>query len=301
MELIAKLLMTLPDTPFMNLHSTCLAPYYSATSMQALSVRLSELFNAIGDAPAGDANARRIIDNIEEWADGMYKTEKELLLQAVAKRSHFTFDVIHWIKNLTAMLVAVSNAPACHKHTQRELRRHANWLLAVLSFVPDDEETVKFVENFQMTETLFESGRDARSHGCAEIADTVRKLLVSWMFKAGRYDTDILERSVYGLAMLALLDDEPGAVARLKQEITAHLGAGELSDKDLRDRAAREIRGRAATLFSAGYAPSTIECHMAELDPQNLQPLLEEIADLISPETRGQADETGFPLITPPG
>ena len=38
-------------------------------------------------------------DNIEEWADGMYKTEKELLLQAVVRRSHFTFDIIHWIKN----------------------------------------------------------------------------------------------------------------------------------------------------------------------------------------------------------
>ena len=169
--------------------------------------------------------------------------------------------------------------------------------------MPNDEETVKFVENFQMTETLFESALDARSRGCAELADTVRKLLVSWMFKAGRYHTGwaILERSVYGLAMLALLDDEPGAVARLKQEITARLGAGELPDKDLRDRAAREIRGRAATLFSVGYGPSTIECHMAKLDPQNLQPLLEEIADLISHETRGQADETGFSLITPSG
>ena len=60
-ELIAKLSMTLPDTPFINIHSTCLAPYYSATSMQALSVRLSQLVDAIGNAPAGDANARRVI------------------------------------------------------------------------------------------------------------------------------------------------------------------------------------------------------------------------------------------------
>jgi hypothetical protein len=112
MELIAKLLMTLPEPPFTNLHSTCLAPYYSATGMQALSVRLSELVDAIGNAPKENANAQRIIDNIEEWADGMYETEKELLLLAVAKRSHFTFDMIRWIRNLTAMLVTVSNAAA---------------------------------------------------------------------------------------------------------------------------------------------------------------------------------------------
>ena len=77
----------------------------------------------------------------------------------------------------------------------------------------------------------------------------------------------------------------------------SRLEAGELSDNDLRDQAARAIRGRAATLFGAGYGTSTIECHMAELDRQKLQPLLEEIADMVSPETRGQADETGFSLV----
>jgi hypothetical protein len=296
MELIAKLLMTLPEPPFTTFHSTYLAPYYSATSMQALSVRLSELVDAIGNAPEGDANAQRVIDNMEEWADGMYQTEKELLLLAVAKHSHFTFDMIHWIKNVTAMLLAVSNAAACDRHTQGKLRRHARWLISVLSFVPSDEETVKFVENFQMTETLFESALDARRRGCPEIAETVRKLLVSRMFNGGQYQAGwpILERSVYGLAILALLDDEPGTVARLKQEISARLEAGELPDKDRRNRAAREIRGCAATLFRARYWPSGIERHMAKLDPEKLQPLLEEIADLISPETKGEADEEAF-------
>jgi hypothetical protein len=302
MELIAKLLMTLPEPPFTNFHSTYLAPYYSATNMQALSVRLSELVDAIGNAPEGDANAQRAIDNMEGWADGMYETEKELLLLAVAKRSHFTFDMIRWIRNVTAMLLAVSNAAACDKHTQVELRRHARWLISVLSFVPNDEETVNFVENFQMTETLFESALDAGRRGCPEIADTVRKLLVSWMFNAGQYQSasPILERSVYGLAMLALLDNEPGAVAQLKQEISARLEAGGLPDKDQRNRTAREIRGRAATLLLGPCGPSGIERHMAEIEPRNLQPLLEEIADLISPETKGQARERGFSFITPP-
>jgi hypothetical protein len=79
--------------------------------------------------------------------------------------------------------------------------------------VPNDKETADFVENFQMTEILFESALDARRRGCPEIADTVRKLLVSRMFNAGQYQSGwpILERSVYGLAMLALLDNEPGA------------------------------------------------------------------------------------------
>src|SRR3546814_3829537 len=68
MKLIAKLFIALPDTPLISIHSTYLAPYYSATSQQGLTVRLSQLVNAVADAPAGDVNARQVIDNFEEWA-----------------------------------------------------------------------------------------------------------------------------------------------------------------------------------------------------------------------------------------
>ena len=229
MKLVAKLFMTLPDTPLENIHGTYLAPYYSATSAQGLTVRLSQLVNTVADAPAGDADAGQVIRNFEEWADGIYETEKELLLHAIEKRSHFTFDMIHWVTSVTAMLIALSNAAACAEHTRDELRKHAGWLIVVLSWVPDDKETVKFIENFGMTETLFESAVDARGRGCPELADDIAGMLLSWMFKAGRYQTGwaILERSVYGVATLALLADDAGTVTQLKAEIAAtHSGRG---------------------------------------------------------------------------
>jgi hypothetical protein len=296
MKLIAKLFMALPDASLINVHSTYLAPYYSATSAQGLTVRLSHLVNAVAGAPADDANARQVIDNFEEWADGMYETEKELLLHAIGKRSQFTFDMIHWITAVTTMLIAVSNAAACDEHTQDELRKHARWLIAVLSWVPDDEETVKFVENFRMTETLFEATVDARRRGCPEISEDIGKMLLSWTFKAGRYQTGwaILERSVYGVATLALFDEDAAAATGLKAEITARMAAGGLPDKEVRDRAAREIRGRAASLYRKGHWSSAIEHGMAESDHGKLQRLLEEIADLISPETKGQAAHHSF-------
>ncbi len=295
MKLIAKLFMALPDAPLMSVHSTYLAPYYSATSAQGLTVRLSQLVNAVADAPADDVNARQVIDNFGEWADGMYQTEKDLLLHAIEKRSQFTFDMIHWITAVTTMLIAVSNAAACDEHRQEELRKHAAWLISVLSWVPDDEETVKFVENFRMTETLFEAAVDARSRGCPELADDIGKMLLSWTFKAGRYQTGwaILERSVYGLVMLALLADDAVAETRLKAEISARMTAEGLPNKELRDRAALEIRGRAASLYQSGHWSSAIEHGMAQADHEKLQPLLEEIADLISPETKGKAASHG--------
>ena len=259
-------------------------------------MRLSRLVKAVADAPAGDVNARQVIDNFGEWADGMYQTEKDLLLHAIEKRSQFTFDMIHWITAVTTMLIAVSNAAACDEHRQQELRKHAAWLIAVLSWVPDDEETVKFVENFRMTETLFEAAMDAHRRGCPELADDIGKMLLSWTFKAGQYQTGwaILQRSVYGLVTLALLADDAVAETWLKSEISARMTAGGLPNKELRDRAALEIRGRAASPCQNDHWSSVIEHGMAQADQEKLQPLLEEIADLISPETKGKAASRGL-------
>ncbi|QOJ09662.1 hypothetical protein [Nitrosomonas sp. H1_AOB3] len=155
--LVSKLFLNVPDTPLSNSHSTFLGPYYSSTSMQSLRSRLTALANAISEAQPDNTDAQSVIRNIERWADGLYQTEKELLLEAVKAKSHFAFDMIHWITGVTEILLAVSNAPACDHHSQEELRKHARWLIATLTWIPDDKDTVTFVENFQMTETLFEA------------------------------------------------------------------------------------------------------------------------------------------------
>jgi hypothetical protein len=283
--------LAVPDNPLMNTHSTFLGPYYSATSPQALAAQLVGLVNTIADAKADDENARQVIHNIEQWADGLYRTEKEILLEAVKRRSHFTFDMIHWISHVTSVLIFVSNAPACNKHTKDELRQHALWLISVLSFVPDDIDTVKFIENFQMTETLFDAAPDAHRCDCHDIVAEIAHLLVSWMFKGGQFHSGwaILERSIYGLAVLALLAETDGAIPKLKAEIGKRLVAGELPDQDARDHAAFEIRGRAATLYREDHLGSSIEGGLAQADHAKLKPLLEELADLISPGTAGQA------------
>jgi hypothetical protein len=296
MKLVTKLFLAMPDAPLMSIHSTYLAPYYSATSAQALTSRLSQLVNVVVAAPADDMDALQVIENFEKWADGMYQTEKDLLLYAIEKRSQFTFDMINWITAVTTMLIALSNAAACETHTLQKLRTHAARLIAVLSWVPDDEETVIFVETFQMTETLFEAAVDARERGCPELADDIDKILLSWMFNAGRHQTGwaILEKSVYGIATLALLADDADAETLLKAEISSRMTAGGLPNKELRGRAALEVRGRAASLYRDGYRSSAIEHGMSKVDHSKLQLLLEDIADIISPETKGKVANTGF-------
>jgi len=288
---IAKFFLALPDSPLTSIHSSFLGPYYSVTSPQSFLQQVVALGNAVAQRGQEDKDARRVIDNLEEWADRRYATEKELLLEAIKQRSQFTFDVIHWIKQVTAVLVFVSNAPACHDRTQEELRGHALWLISVLAFIPGDKETVAFVENFQLTETLFEAACDAHYRDCPELAADITRLLVSWLFKAGRYPTGwgILEKAVYGAATLALLAEADGAIPRLKAEVAKHVGAGELPDQSATDHAAREIRGRAQSLYREGHWGSAIEGTMAQVDHAKLQALLGELADLISPGTKGQA------------
>lgn len=282
--LVAKLFLNVPDTPLSSSHSTFLGPYYSSTSVQSLRARLTELANAISDAPANDADAQSVIRNIERWADGLYRTEKELLLAAIKARSHFTFDMIQWIKGVTEILLAVSNAAACDHHSQEELRSHARWLIATLTWIPDDKEAVTFVENFQMTETLFEAAMDARNRGFEDIAKEIAGYLLSWAFKGGKYITGwgVLERALCASAVIALTEHEKD-VDRLKADILSRVQADGAPEQDVLDHGARGIRERANSLPVRGHWSSRIDQGISATDLRVLFPLLEEIAEILSP------------------
>jgi hypothetical protein len=294
--LISKLFIGVPDPPLTSTHSTFLAPYYSATDAEALSARLTELANSLAKASPEDAQARLVIEHLEEWADGLYQSQRELFAEAIQKKSQFLFDVMHWISRVTTVLIFVSTLSLCTAHTRDKLRRHAPWLLSTFSFVPDDHETIRFVESFRMTEMLFEAAFDAYRRDCSELAEAIIQILISWMIKGGSFRSGraILERSIYGVAVLVLLADSQAAINVLKEELKVKVAAGVLSDEE-RDRAAIEIRGRAKTLNRKGHWSSGIEQAMAAADHKKLRPFLEELADLISPGTIGRAAEN-FPF-----
>jgi hypothetical protein len=170
------------------------------------------------------------------------------------------------------------------------------WLVSTLSFVPDDIETIKFVESFGITEGLFETALEIYRRDCLELAQAVTDLLVEWMFKAGRHQSGwaILERSIYGVATLALLAEAEGGIPRLKAKVRKRVDAGELTDLQEADRAARKVRGQAPHLWRTDHWTSAIDQVMAQADPKKLRPLLEELADIISPNTAGQAARHPF-------
>lgn len=285
--LVAKLFLKVPDTPLSSSHSTFLGPYYSSTSTQSLRARLTSLVNAILEAEPDNEDAKSVIQNIERWAEGLYQTEKELLLAAIQAKSHFTFDMIHWITGVTEILLAVSNAPACDHHSQNKLQEHARWLIAILTWIPDDKDTISFVENYQMTETLFEAALGARSRGYDDIAKGIRKNLMSWTFKGGKYQTgwNILEKGLCGLAAFALLVGDEEA-SEMRTEVGTRLSGEGAPEQEIRDRTARAILERAGNLYRQGHWSSQIEVAVDKADHQKLRPLLEEIAGMLMGRSR---------------
>ena len=192
--------------------------------------------------------------------------------------------MIHWISGITEILLAVSNAPACDNFTQQKIRRHALRLISTLDWIPDDQEAVTFVGNFRVTEILFEAARNARDHDCDEIPNKIGKILLSWTFKGGKFQTgwDVLERGLCACAVFALMGGEE-QIASFKTAINSRILSDAALTQEMRDRAAIEIREKIERLQTQEHFPSSqIDEELLKADYENLRPLLQDVANILS-------------------
>ncbi len=282
-KMIAEMYLKIPDSPLMSIHSTSLAPYYSGTSNDTLMSWLTELTNALSKAESNDEAAQRVIGHIEEWADGLYRTEKKLLLLAIEKKSQLTFDLVNWIVHITKLLLAVSCADVCDDHNRDKLRKSAHWLINVLSWIPDNEETIKHIETYRIADNIFESTVDAHTHGCDTEALGIRDLLLRWTYKVGKYQTGwaSLEKACCGLACLNLilgLSDK-----KLFTDIDTYLSKEDAPSLDIRSRTASDLHVE-ADKYRSEYAHDSIDMAMARVDQARLRVLLHGVADHLCPE-----------------
>jgi hypothetical protein len=281
---VAKSFLKVPNVTLSNIHSDFLGPYYSSISTQSLRLQFTILCNAISEAKPDDPNAKVMIDNIEQWADSMCQlgSEKDLLLTAIKEKSNFTFDMIYWVTGVTEILLAISNALACDNFHKLKIRQHARWLIMTLYCIPEDEKTVIFVENFRMTEKLFEAAMSARNNSCDEIANEIAKMLLSWIFKAGRHETgwEILERGLCGIAVFYLTGGEK-KISELKKDLEAILMGKFSLTEETRERTAKNVIEYFENLDRQGYWVSEIDREVARADSQKLRHILEEIASLL--------------------
>ena len=293
-NLVVKLFLTIPSDAF-SMH-TYLGPYYSLTSEETLPVWLTKLANEIAKADESIDTVRTIIDNVKEWSEELYTSEKELFLAAIERKSNFTFELVHWIAQITKVLIVMADAPSCDRYTKSSLIKHARGLIYVLSWVPDTKEAVDVAERARMTEVLSEAALDAYQRDCTEVYQAARDTLLSWSFKAARHQTSwtVLERSMCALATFALWKPDDAELPTIIQSISVALAKDGAPDQEMRDRAARELRRDAATLRRREFELSPIRNAMNQIDAAKMRQVLQDIANLLSPNTANEPTRIDF-------
>jgi hypothetical protein len=285
-KFIAELfLTTVPETPSDRVHSYYLSPFYSRTKTQTLSDKLTELCNALIDAERDDKIAIRVVRNFQTWSGELYRTEKTLLLLAIEKKSHFTFDSLHWIAHVTKLLTALARAPIADDHARSELEKNASWLISVISWIPENRETIQFVESFSMIELLFEAALDAMERESSLVLKSARDLLIGWAFKAGCHETgrSTLGQAMIALVTLALWKEDLQLIPWLKAETAKKLNSGGAPKQEIRDRAAHDLRHQAVSLYRGEFEMNRILHAMNQIEPAKVRTLLTEMADNLSP------------------
>jgi hypothetical protein len=278
---VVKSFLHLPDTFLTRIHSYYLGPYYSSVNIQSLLGQLKISSFIILPAQNED-DIRTIIGNIEQWADSMYETEKDLLLTAIKARSSFTPDMISWVIGVAEILFSISNAPACDEYHKQNLRDHGRSLITILSCIPMDKDTLLFVESFEVTDKLFEATIMAQDRGCNEIAWQIAEMLLSWIFKLGRYSgSEILKKGLCGLAAFALISGDK-QVSRFKNSIARNLSGEVAPAQEIRDKVAKRISEYTIGTYREESQGSKIDMIIAQAGHEKLQSLLQDIAKLLT-------------------
>lgn len=282
---IAHSVLITDDKIFATQHSVHLKPYYALTDFGTFSDNLANIINYVVERPAVDDGAKRIISHLSDWSDGLYEGEKKLLLDAVKRQSFLALDLIHWIFRVTELLTVASTAPAASDHDRDELVRNAKWLISVLDWLPDDKESVAFVENFQVVDQLFKLALKMHVREQQEIAEAVRDILLHWSLKAGKHQTGwgSLELAIIALCVLAAWKDGSGWVTWLKDEFAERL-TRTVIEEEIRKGTAQELRENARYPSYDGHVYGVVGYHMTRVDHGRFAEAMNAVADLLDQE-----------------
>jgi hypothetical protein len=300
-ELIATLFISgVTDRPLSDIHGSNLGPIYSLRAEGTFPYWLMEVGNALLKTKADNEDAKRIADHLDEWSEELSQGQKKIFILAIENRSNFTNDIVSWIGHVSRTLMAVSTSESCRPHTAESLQKNARNMVSILSWIPDDKESVDFIGNYRLEEELFQIAEAAIGYSCADVFDAAERVLIQWAFGRGHQNGwSVIEDAVCALATLTLLNRDGAGEAALKTVLTNRLaGALLFAPKDRHD-VARAIRTRATQFPYEDYVSSRIDVVMKHVDRAKLEHLLQEIADIISPPTTS-APGSLSPSAAPP-
>ena len=264
-----------------NMFDSPLSSYYGYNSEYCLLNSLTNLANQIIQAPVDSPELQTIIHKLAEWSDQMYIENKELIIEAIKYKSHFVSDIINWITHITKLLLAVSISEWSSNHEKEKLERNAKWLISVLDWIPSDEESVSFVENYSLSENLFDAAIDANNKGLHSISMDIEKILLSFAFKFAKYDNQWrnFEKIISSCIVLHMhLDiDDSILISNIKKEL--------LKDFRLTDESKEYISTELCKVDDKihSYSHSHVISMMKTFDRIKLKENFETVSRLIAP------------------
>ena len=277
---VAEMLLKIPETTVLGEHSVWAQAFYSMGHTSSLSAKMSAITNRISTADAEDKVAHQAVRHLQEWADKLWEHHRELLQHSVKKRSKLTFDLVHWISGMSQMLIAIADAPVSNRMSD-DLRRSASWLALTLSFIPNDKDTIDFIESSNLTEQFFEIAKFALQHNSPEIADQIREVMLSRACTKECEDAgwDVLSNTIRGLCVLAIIDSKADAVPDLIDKLQKHLLAASAPSQEYQERVAK-------TIFEYDHGISQMSYAMGQVDRPLLQEALKSCAVVLrDPDT----------------
>ena len=281
---IAKLSLAEPDMSLLSTHRRILESYYSALNATSFTALFMELVAVVVAAEEDDTSANDILRNIVRWADGCAHLEKEILLAAIRVGSQFTFDMIHWIGDMAQGLLAVSKSRVCDSHTESRLQMHASAMMSILTWVPDDRESVRLAENNKLTDVIFEVGMYARQRGCERMSREIANILLLWAFRAGTLGvaSPTFEEATCGYVLL-IVHGEDFDHERDLADISRRIRDDDKLDDDLLRSTATRLRARVRRTASTNYLLSPIDRAMSMVDREDpVLDVLDEVAELLT-------------------
>lgn len=283
--LLSKVFISLvKDAALPSTHSSYLAPYFSSTSSESLLLMLVACVNEATGDNAQQAQVERFCAHLEDWAQDEPQVATELLLFAIEKRSSFTFDIVHWIGQMVEILIAASTARHCREHDRQGLRRAAVHLLWTLSWVPDEDEPMRYISTYKLDDVLFEAGRQALRHGIPEVVAAAREGLISFAMKSGRHQDPMrqMDSALRG-AMILAQSEGLGAEAATFAMLTARLADARAPSIEKRQALVDQLNEHIDELGRRRHGFDRIDQAMAAQPRDEMRALLERLVAAVVP------------------
>jgi len=280
---MAENVVTKSELSGVKICSNILAPYYSVVDPNSLQSKLRELCNAVLRAENDDPSAIKIIEHVAMWGNKLSEIQKKLFLLALNTESHFTFDIINWIVNITEIFLALSNAEACGEYYKSELQNNARKLICTLSFHSDEEKTIRLLETYQLTDLLFGAAVTAKNRDCIDIALKIREMMLLWLSKSTQssFNRTIFEDTCYGLTCLDMILEmqNNNLIKDIQKILDQEKSIGD-EDKVI---IAQKIESRLNRHYSRNYSSSKIESALIYADKEKLKSTLNKLVKIIKP------------------